>query len=153
MENLNFVFDRGVVDRWILQSIAEGFVVNQNLRARRDRQRTGEIPVVNQFVFGHGGATSLPCEESVTNRVAVGLLLGIRPVQNLAKFAAINLRAFTDKRFDFRGVIVPPLQMPGAELPFCILFIAGALLRFAGFYFRRGRVFFFRGWGGSGLRG
>jgi hypothetical protein len=53
MEDLDFFFDGGVVDRRILKTVAEGFIVDQDFRARRNRDVASEIPVVNQFVCGH----------------------------------------------------------------------------------------------------
>ena len=51
----------GIVDGRILQAVAQGFVIDEDLRARRDGDVAGQIPIVDQIVFGHGGATSLSC--------------------------------------------------------------------------------------------
>jgi len=57
----------------------------------------------------------------------MGQLLRIGPVQSLTKFAAVDLRFWPDKVFDFFGIVIPSLQMTGAELSFRVLFVTGTL--------------------------
>ena len=55
MQDFDLFFDAGVVDRGILQTIAQGFVVHQDARAGRNRRRGGDVPVVDPFVLLHRG--------------------------------------------------------------------------------------------------
>jgi len=71
-------------------------------------------------------------------------LLGIRPIKRLAEFAAVDLRFRPDELLDLLGVVVPPLQMPRAEFPLGVFFIAGTLPVFTNFYFRQRRCGLFR---------
>ncbi len=91
-------------------------------------------------------------------RETVRHLFRVRLIQCFAEFAAVDFRFLADFASTFR-VIVPSLQMPGAELSLGVLFVAGTLLRFAHFdlHFRRrgldgrgsGRS---RGWRSGGCR-
>jgi hypothetical protein len=55
-------------------------------------------------------------------------LLRVRPVERLAKFAAVDFGVRSDQRFDFFRIVVPALQVAGAEFALFIFFIARALL-------------------------
>ena len=39
----------GIVNGGILQAVAQGFVIDEDLRARRDGHVAGQIPVVDQI--------------------------------------------------------------------------------------------------------
>ena len=67
-------------------------------------------------------------EALVIQRIAVGHLLRIGPVERVTKFAAVNFGVRTGQRFHFFRVIVPALQVSRAEFAFRVAFIAGALL-------------------------
>src|SRR5580704_14259757 len=71
----------------------------------------------------------------ILEREAMGHLIGIGAIERFAEFATINLRVFPDQLLDLFRIVVPPLQMPGAELPFGVFFIAGALPMLANLYF------------------
>ena len=60
-------------------------------------------------------------------------MLRVGPVECVAKLAAIDLGVRADERFDFLRIIVPALQVAGAELPFFVFFVAGTLLVLADF--------------------
>ncbi len=53
VENFDFFFDAGVVDRGILQAVAQGFVIQEDARAGGDLRRRGQVPVVDPFVLWH----------------------------------------------------------------------------------------------------
>ncbi len=55
MQDRDLFFDAGVEDGRILQTIAQGFVIHQHARARRNRRRRGGVPVKNPFVLMQGG--------------------------------------------------------------------------------------------------
>lgn len=57
----------------------------------------------------------------------MGQLLRIGPVKSFTKFATVDLRFWPDKMFDLFGIVIPSLQMAGAELPFRVFFIARTL--------------------------
>src|SRR6267154_749666 len=84
-------------------------------------------------------------------------LLRIRLVKRFAKLAPVDLGVFANPRFHIFRVIVPTLQMPGAELSFGVLLIAGTLPRLSHFDLHflwcrldSRRSCCSRGWGGCG---
>ncbi len=75
------------------------------------------------------GENPPPCRKSlITQREAVWHLLGIRPVKRPAKLTAVDLDVLADLPLDVRGVIVPALEMPGAQLTLGVLLITGTLM-------------------------
>ena len=62
VEDFDFFVDGGIVDGGILQAVAEGFVVEEDARAGRDRERRYRVPVVD--VFGVVGCTA--CDRSLS---------------------------------------------------------------------------------------
>src|ERR1700683_696223 len=80
----------------------------------------------------------------VSKREAMRQLLGVRPIERLTKFAAVDLRLMTNQLLDLLGIVIPSLQMSRAELSFGIFFVAGTLPVFADFYLRRRRYCLFR---------
>src|SRR5207248_3661756 len=99
-----------------------------SLRLQRAAPNFGTQPSARDFYFLISALCSL-----ISKRIALRLLRRIRAVQRLAKLAAVNLRFPSDNRSHFFRIVVPPLQMPGAQFSFLVLFVAGALFRFARF--------------------
>src|SRR5271170_304201 len=58
MEDFDFFFDGGVVDRGILQAVAKSFVIQEDFGAGRDGDFVREIPIVDEFVCGHASSLS-----------------------------------------------------------------------------------------------
>ena len=60
MKDFDLFFDAGVEDRRILQTVAQGFVIQEDARSWRDLWRRGDVPVVDPFILRHGGPRLLP---------------------------------------------------------------------------------------------
>src|SRR5262249_13528574 len=67
----------------------------------------------------------------VAQRKTVRHLLRIRLIQRLAELTAINLCFFSDSGLYRLWIVVPTLQMSGAQLALGVLFVARPLFRFS----------------------
>ncbi len=60
MQDFDFFFDAGIVDRGILQAVAEGFVVEQDAGAWWDKRGGSLVPIVDPFVVCGCGHLARP---------------------------------------------------------------------------------------------
>src|SRR5260370_17718274 len=70
----------------------------------------------------------------ILKRKAMGHLVGIGTIKRFAEFATIDLRFWPNQLLDLFRIVIPSLQMPRAELPFGIFFVAGPLPVLANLY-------------------
>src|SRR5271168_2431600 len=107
--------------RWILQAVAQGFVIQRHTAPDGYLSARESVPIVNEFVFhffrferGPAQQTPRPNPKLVAQRIAVRRLREVWLVNRLAEFAAINFRLSANQRLYFFRVIVPALQVPAA---------------------------------------
>jgi hypothetical protein len=112
----------------------------QRLKNMRPLQGIGP-EILPSFSCGssHFHSSLAVASRLIAQRIAVRHLLRVGLVQRLAKFAAVNFRVLPDLGLHFHWIVVPPLEMPGAQFSLGILLIAGALPGLAHFdlLFRR----------------
>src|SRR5260370_8962421 len=70
----------------------------------------------------------------ILKRKAMGHLVGIGTIKRCAESATIDLSFWPNQLLDLFRIVIPSLQMPRAELPFGIFFVAGALPVLANLY-------------------
>src|SRR5260370_15419765 len=85
----------------------------------------------------------------ILKRKAMGHMVGIGTIKRFAEFATIDLRFWPNQLLDLFRIVIPSLQMPRAELPFGIFFVAGAVPVLANLYLPQRRCGLFDS-GGDG---
>src|SRR6267142_2476729 len=145
MQDFNLLFDARIENGRILQAVAKRFVIQKNARAGRNRRRRGDVPVVYPFVLQQAGLVYCGGDGLVAQRIALRLLHGVRAIERLAEFAAVNLRPWADERRDFFPIVVVTLQMTVAELALFVFLVTSALFGFARLDFWRCRSLFGHG--------